>query len=426
MRSHAWCALGAAVLSVLSGRAAAQVAVTGEDRARAAELSKGCDGKVPAACFDLARMHWAGKVTGWIDDRSGLEAFRKAFAGDREAAIASRTQRCEGNDGEACDNLGSLYLLGEAAARDDGKAVGFFERACSLGCLRGCSDLGGMVGSSDAVKLEKALEVLGRACDGGDALGCSTLAGLYLAVPSLKDLRKSVAFAERACASGHRHSCVTVGGAYAFAKGFRDVPRGVALLEKACAAGDGQGCGMLGSVHAFAEGMKDPRKARAYLEKGCELRDPDACHNLGAMYARGIPGVPRDDGRAMRVFQRTCDRGNPQGCTESRPGVRGGARRSPEREEGGRAVAIGVRRKQRRGVPAPRRCLCRRAGRPPGPGQGRRAVAHGLRRGRGGGLRRAQGAPRSLSECGVGAPVKQGRGAAPREIDRLAFLPDRR
>jgi uncharacterized Zn finger protein (UPF0148 family) len=55
--------------------------------------------------------------------------------------VATREQ-CEDGDAEACFRTGSDYALGVSVAKDEEKAVGYFERACDDDHAEACGDLG--------------------------------------------------------------------------------------------------------------------------------------------------------------------------------------------------------------------------------------------------------------------------------------------
>ena len=46
----------------------------------AQRLEKACDAKDMKACFDVARMHWRGDVTGWIDWKKAWPSFQSGVA----------------------------------------------------------------------------------------------------------------------------------------------------------------------------------------------------------------------------------------------------------------------------------------------------------------------------------------------------------
>ena len=79
---------------------------------------------------------------------------------------------CDGGSATACYSLGSMYWIGEGAARDRARATRLFQQACDGGEPMSCYVAGFMYDSGRGVPrdLARAATLFQQACDGGYAL----------------------------------------------------------------------------------------------------------------------------------------------------------------------------------------------------------------------------------------------------------------
>lgn len=93
-----------------------------------------------------------------------------------------------------------------------------------------------------------------------------------------------------------------------------DLKGAVTAWARACERGAGGGC-----FNAALNGLKlksaEPAKAAALYQKGCDLDSEISCTNLGLMLLRG-DGIEKDTARAMTLFTKGCDGGDPWGCLD--------------------------------------------------------------------------------------------------------------
>ena len=89
---------------------------------------------------------------------------------------------------EACATLGMIYenipVLGDLGVKQDlAKAFKFYKKACDGNDYEACSNLGTLYseGQGEGVKQDskKAIKLYTKACDGGYAAGCSNLGVMY-------------------------------------------------------------------------------------------------------------------------------------------------------------------------------------------------------------------------------------------------------
>ena len=143
-------------------------AVVNSDWAKAAEIySKNCSKKqYGASCFNLARLHLAGK---------GVER-------DDAKAAGLSSKACEFGHKQACYHSAILTLHGVGVKKDVPKACELLSSACSEGISESCYKLASIyLKGKDPVKRDpaKAQPLLLQACDRGWAPACQCLAVMY-------------------------------------------------------------------------------------------------------------------------------------------------------------------------------------------------------------------------------------------------------
>jgi TPR repeat protein len=99
---------------------------------------------------------------------------QKCAGGDLEACKTS----CDQGEAMSCSHAGAMYLLGShGVPQDDAKLADYKNRACTLGDLSSCNELGlfyknGFHASKD---FAKARALLKKACDGSEPNSCDSL-----------------------------------------------------------------------------------------------------------------------------------------------------------------------------------------------------------------------------------------------------------
>jgi len=140
-----------------------------------------------------------------------------------------------------------------------------------------------------------------------------------------KDEGRAVELFQTACDAGWPTACAYLGETYFKGIGVkRDVSRALKLYMLACDKNSAQGCFELGAV--LAEGNQVTQSyehAAALYQRACDLDATSAhselegaskaCTNLGLLYEYGR-GVRADRSRAVDLYERGCQDGNPIGC----------------------------------------------------------------------------------------------------------------
>ncbi|AKF07704.1 tetratricopeptide repeat protein [Sandaracinus amylolyticus] len=145
---------------------------------------------------------------------------------------------CEAGDADAC--LAHAYAI-EAAGHDALRTRRWYERACRLGSLNGCTNWGAGFGTTDATpgELVCATRVFERTCAGREPWGCG-MWGMALVYGRgiAADAQRGLAVLDRACRELGHFPCVVL----ATAIEERDPEAASALYERACATGYADAC----------------------------------------------------------------------------------------------------------------------------------------------------------------------------------------
>lgn len=163
----------------------------------AIRFRRGCEAGYFAACNELGRLS--------RDDRGALPV----------GAVAAGVMRdgCNGGSGLACVTLGVLRdrgLLSNEAGEQ--MPADLFSRACSLGEMWGCTDLGRYYRALEGGLLRnyaRAAELFRKACQGNNAAGCVDLGGMQDAgqIGGRADRVGAAQSYRRACQLGLQEAC---------------------------------------------------------------------------------------------------------------------------------------------------------------------------------------------------------------------------
>ena len=183
----------------------------------------------------------------------------------------------EGGDPYACLALAYYYQTGKELDQDLDRAVGWFERAASLGCARAHWELYRMM--SDGVvqgTLDEMVRHLRTAAEFGSVLAQAELGGAYAhgdLVP--RDLEEAFAWYRRAAEQGHSLSKFVVGYMYA------------------------RGAGV----------ERSPTEAEVWFSSAGITGSADMFLKIGMYYEYGLDGVIQNDVEAARWYKYGVDMG---------------------------------------------------------------------------------------------------------------------
>jgi uncharacterized protein len=236
---------------------------------------------------------------------------RLARGGDVRRAKRLLTRACDADEGSGCTALGTLHAKGLDAEPDFERAVFLFRRGAEAGDEHGSTLLA--IAQYEGLGVprdrERALELLSELCRGNNVRACTALAELTLkAQPGAS--REMLPILRAACNAGDSAAVGALGFVYGTGlEVVEDRPRAVSLLALACDASHGGSCANLGVLRLEDE----PTKAVKLIERSCAMGTPQGCSALGLLYSKGL-GVSRNYDRAFELLQWSCTRADGEAC----------------------------------------------------------------------------------------------------------------
>lgn len=308
-------------------------------------MTRGCSGRVAAACRALGRREQAGDgvprdavaaathfeiacegrdAAGCVEWGAALER-GVGTTQDEKGAVRAYSIACDGGDTNGCFRLAQAYLHGVGVEKDPPRASVLFVAACKRGDLSSCLRLG-----ADAdLEPDRArrLATLDGLCSASAMAACESL-GRTLSWQLGDERSTALAKLEDACAAGRRDACFS--GYYAAIAPARrkktkgPVPAALAFLDRACDRDEpGDACYVLADQWMSGEHVpRDPKRGGALAVALCE-RDASACAMAGEAWERGL-GVPADVSKGAAAYEKGCDAGLAKACRALAKLVRSG------------------------------------------------------------------------------------------------------
>jgi TPR repeat protein len=235
--------------------------------------------------------------------------------------LTACTAQCDKGDAASCFNAAYMYDTGKGADQDDDKANALYDKACSAGFPRACTQLAQFYfawhnGQTDD-EIVKSVGYATKACDAGQPEACSLLGYMNMsgAGPLDPDVGKALPYYERGCGGGDPIGCVAAGMAYTMDKDGRkpDWVKSLEFNRRGCDGGNTDGC--VAAVTELLEGhhvARDPKEVIAMTRRLCD-RFPEHCSYAGMITMYGIAGW-RDDRVAYDAFSKGCAAGEQLSC----------------------------------------------------------------------------------------------------------------
>ena len=188
-------------------------------------------------------------------------------------------------------------------------------KACSLGDMTGCNNLGSAYENNN--QINKANALYRQACDGGNDLACNNLAVNFENGLGLEEnYNKSAELYIKSCGFAFAKACKNAGDLYYYK--FKDYKTALKWYKKACELGSGRACYDTAYQYKEGEGTKENiAKANTFYRKACELNDAKGCTALGKAYMDDnykISNIKKDYSKGVALFERSCKMGHGSGC----------------------------------------------------------------------------------------------------------------
>lgn len=277
-----------------------------EDVEKAQELFEAsCAKKSGAGCYGMALLAFDSRVGASSDLAQGLAYEQKA---------------CDLGELQACSDLGTWYRGGTGVEQDLKKAHALFERACTDDVHFGCEHLAWaqVDGEGEFTADPKAgFAEMSRLCKLPSPAACGSLGTMFHhGIGTEQDLAKARETYAYACEHGQVHACGDVGDMMVLSQGGeKDVDAGMVLLDKACIRGSGAACHIVGKIYGNGAVVEqDLGKAELYVSTACEQGYLRACTDLGFFQSTELAEKPADPKKAMLAFEKACEGGEAKGC----------------------------------------------------------------------------------------------------------------
>ena len=239
-----------------------------------------------------------------------------------KAAKWYQTGAASGNPA-CCSQLGYRYLNGDCNVikKDVNKALELFLQAVKANPKgqwayhgAGLAFLGRGQSPSD---FQKAAEMFRKAADIGLVQSQHYLGKCYEKGQGVsKDPKEAVKWYRKAAEQGYVVSEYNLGVCYRDGWGVnKDLVKSADWFEKAAKHGNPQACHEIGQICRFGKGRNtDMDKAAEWFKKGAEVGHSGSCCQLGFRYFWGDSSiVKRDNGKALALFEKAIEGGNPLG-----------------------------------------------------------------------------------------------------------------
>ena len=132
----------------------------------------------------------------------GLKAYGSS---NFKEALAKFEAGCLANDVKSCVKVGAIYQLGKTALPNPSKALEYYNKACEVGEVEGCSAAGGIYLDNDP---QKARELCNKACEQNDGYSCGMIGSILI---EAKKFKEAYTFLEKGCKLNDKMSCEFAG-----------------------------------------------------------------------------------------------------------------------------------------------------------------------------------------------------------------------
>ena len=269
---------------------------------------RGCEGGIASACTNAGRM--------------------LQLSGDITEAITMSERACTMGDLMGCGNVGALLIPAEGEVSEEvaARALAHIEQACSGGIPLACGNLAWELTSGRTFPRDRARArgLFAIGCEGNIFTSCADLAILFRdGNGGPADVVQALNYARRACDGGQLSiSCRMVGQLLSEQSEGYNAPA-LAAFRHACQLDDNpaqvSGACVQAGFHLFRHVEPMPlTEIVALWTRACELGNSGGCLNMGLLHRDGTLGAPNPEA-TVSFLRRACQLGDEAACRE--PGV---------------------------------------------------------------------------------------------------------
>ena len=244
------------------------------------------------------------------------DSIRRASPDNRynQISLKELNEKVDSNDGEALEELGMRYMMGQGVEKDSLKGYSYFVKSAERGYVPAFIDLSDCFRHGCAVKQDgrQAFSWLEKATKKGLARGWYAMGMAYEdGIGVEKDDSKALACYKKAADSGDSEGMFELGLCYYKGKGVvQDFVMAHDLFLKASLTGNCLAQGLIGLFYIEGEGVEVNYPYALFWINLAVENDNDAAQNLlGELYYYG-KGVKQDYALAFMNFRLSAENGN--------------------------------------------------------------------------------------------------------------------
>lgn len=202
---------------------------------------------------------------------------------------------------------------------DEVSARSLFKQSCDTGQMQACQAYAIYLnlGKGGVKDRSTAFIYTEKACNGGDIDGCVEMAS-FMAEGAIvpKDFAMASRYFEQGCLEGVSLACRNAAIMTEDGMGRPvDIVKAYHLNRKACQLGRDTACGDVKAMDASGRVTIPAPKTLARAKIDCEYRITPGCFNMGYFYDSGKHGLTENANTAMDYFEKSCDIGDSEGCS---------------------------------------------------------------------------------------------------------------
>lgn len=303
-------------------------------------LLKSCDLKYGDGCYSYAMaLGFSGLNELNSAEKENEKLAYKKLSKYLPTFVKYNQKACDLGSVNGCDELGNAYWSGEGVKKDRKMAFALFKKSCDLAQLHekiagsfneeiarartSCNKVGRMYynGEEGVTKNRQlALEYFYKACE-ANVFECGMSAESFY---KKQDYELAFNLAQKGCEVGDDVSCNYLGILYGNGKGTtKDLNKAFWAFQKLCywkkdygTIGMKQvGCYNLALCYANGQGVEqDYKRAFNSFKELCDKNEMSSACAITGEYYYNAKGIRQDYRKAMEYFGKACDMGEQSGC----------------------------------------------------------------------------------------------------------------
>lgn len=212
-----------------------------------------------------------------------LEQALRLYEGNKFAkAYELFGELCEKENSKACFSAAYMSENAQGIPRDLKKAYKFYDKACTLGLAKACSNLALLL--KEQGYENEAILAFNRGCKLADATSCNSVATFY---EEEKDGELTLSFYKKSCDLKDAGACYKLGSIYEKGELVRqNLKSSLSFYSQSCSFGLGEACYLLGRYNEKEK--KDMQSAKKYFGMACDRKHKEACEAYKGFVKKGV------------------------------------------------------------------------------------------------------------------------------------------